>query len=143
MGARHLEAAMELIERIELLEEQFEGLNKLVWEKYAALLDSHGDLLRELRREVASLIVSVTVLEQRVNALAERTGALEKRIEILERRIEALEKRIEALELQLQRLEHKVDRMDARSRRVEIIQWVTLAILVPQALIFYLRLLSP
>jgi hypothetical protein len=55
---------------------------------------------------------------------------------VLAARVEVLEKRIEALEI-------KVEKMDARTRRVEILQWITIAVLALQALPVYLRFFSP
>ncbi|WP_373989078.1 hypothetical protein [Duganella sp. BuS-21] len=126
---------MELIERVTLLEEQFEEIKMLVAERHSGIPNNHSGQLLELRKDVSLLIEKVAFLEERVKALAERVEALERRVESLETAVEALDKRIGMLE-------KKVDKLDSRVRRVELVQWVTLALLAPQALIFYLRMLT-
>lgn len=159
---------MELIERMEVLEEQVDELKRLVKDKHVGLLNSHGEHLLELRKDVATLIVKVAVLEERVNALAARVEALERRVDALEKRIEALEKQVEALEKQVAALEKQVEALErrvaalekvvenlvkvvelldrnltARVRRVELLQWITIAVLALQALPIYLRFFNP
>ncbi len=134
---------MELIERVEALEGDVDELKRLVKDKHDGLINSHGEQLVELRKDVAILIVKVAVLEERVSALVGRVEALEKRVEALERRVEALERRVEALERRVEALERKVEKMDARLRRVEILMWVSILLSVPQTMSVYLRLFGP
>jgi chromosome segregation ATPase len=136
MGLQREEAAMEFVERLGLLEERYDDLARLIKDKHAIMLDRHTEQLRELRQEVANLGMKIALLEERVKFLAER-------LDLLAKRIDMLEKRVDALEAQLLQLERQVQKMDARVRRVEVLQWVVIALVVPQTLIFYLRLLSP
>ena len=133
---------MELTERVEALEEDVDELKRLVKDKHDGLINTHGEQLVELRKDVAILIVKVAVLEERVSALVGRVEALEKRVEALERRVEALERRVEALERRVEALEKKVEKMDARLRRVEILQWITIVVLALQGLSVYLRVFA-
>jgi chromosome segregation ATPase len=141
---------MELTERVEALEGDVDELKRLVKDKHDSLINTHGEQLVELRKDVAILIVKVAVLEERVSALVGRVEALEKRVEALERRVEALERRVEALERRVEALERrvealekKIEKMDARLRRVEILMWVSILLSVPQTMSFYLRLFAP
>lgn len=151
---------MELVERVTLLEGRLERIRILVAERRNAFLAYYSGELLELRKDAFTLIVKVAFFEERAKALAERLASLGLRGEMLERRLEAFEVRLEAIGTRLVTLEQNIKalekliealekrriemdrRFDARLLRVEILQWVTLALLAPQALIFYLRMLT-
>ncbi|MHA4868041.1 hypothetical protein ACXZ1M_10080 [Duganella sp. PWIR1] len=151
---------MELVERVTLLEERFVRIRMLVTERRGGLLSYHSGELLELRKDAFTLIVKVAFFEERAKALAERLASLGLRGEMLGKRLEAFEVRLAAIETRLVALEQNIKalekliealekrriemdrRLDARLLRVEILQWFTLALLAPQALIFYLRMLT-